>query len=163
MKLSRKQIEQLQRSAQNPGRPPTHAGPADAPPPDRDSEESGQFRRILDDAMWAVERIWSGPPAHTHAPAEKPLVTVEAPSPPEEMANPASAGTNPVAEWQPVSTAPFDRALEVRLGDGLGPYPLLYPCRLVANKGWVNALSGAALTVEPVEWRDWQEKTTDFR
>jgi hypothetical protein len=112
MKLAKQQIEQLQRSAQNPGRPLGHAEPADPPPPD---------------------------PAF------------------------AGAGAIPVIEWQPVSSAPFDRDLEVRLSDGLGRYSLLYPCRLVADKGWVNALSGTALAAGPIEWRDWREKATDFR
>ena len=139
MKLSKPQIEQLQRSAQNPGRPSRYAGHADAPPPGREPERPERFE---------------GASVETPAPTEKAAGAAQ-------VSRGAPAIT--VVDWQPVSSAPFDRDLEVRLSDGLGYYSLLYPCRLVANKGWLNALSGTVLTADPIEWRDWQQKATDVR
>jgi hypothetical protein len=153
MKLSKQQIEQLQRSAQNPGRLPRHAGPTEAAPPAREPEQSDRFSRAFEDALWAVESIRSGRSPGAPLPREKPAAVGAAPT----------ADAVAVSEWRPVSSAPFDRDLEVRLSDGLGRYSLLYPCRLDANKGWVNALSGTALTADPIEWRDWKQKANDLQ
>ena len=41
-------------------------------------------------------------------------------------------------EWQPISTAPLEQNLEVRLEDFFGRYVLLFPCRLIPGQGWIN-------------------------
>src|SRR5262249_44054586 len=54
--------------------------------------------------------------------------------------------------WQPVSSAPLDRDLEVQVADGFGTYRLKFLCRLT-GAGWVNAQTNTALAVQPVNWR----------
>jgi hypothetical protein len=55
--------------------------------------------------------------------------------------------------WQPISTAPLDQDVEVRVADQYGYYTLKFPCRLTAG-GWVNASMSARLAVEPTHWRE---------
>jgi hypothetical protein len=76
---------------------------------------------------------------------------------------PADSPPGPVTDWQPIATAPVLRDLEVRVHDPVGHYSLLYPCRLIPDSGWVNALLMAPLRAQPVEWRDWLEQFPDFR
>jgi hypothetical protein len=55
--------------------------------------------------------------------------------------------------WNPVGTAPAGVALRLRVSDGSGEtYVLPSPCRLTPA-GWVNAATGAALTVHPTHWQ----------
>ena len=60
-------------------------------------------------------------------------------------------------EWQPVSTAPFDRDLElavVSLGEG---HALVFPCRRVLD-GWIDAETKKRVEVYPTHWREWQQE-----
>lgn len=57
--------------------------------------------------------------------------------------------------WNPVSSAPADKKLEVQVGDGFGTYALKFPCRLT-SAGWVNADTEKALVVQPIGWRPYQ-------
>ena len=59
-------------------------------------------------------------------------------------------------QWQPISTAPTDQDLEVRLEDSFGRYVLFFPCRLVAGEGRINSRLGTPLPADPVDWRDWE-------
>jgi Sigma-70, region 4 len=65
-------------------------------------------------------------------------------------------------EWQPVSTAPANRDLEVRLEDSAGRYALMFPCRLVPEQGWINSWLQTPLAVDPVDWREWLEPPIEF-
>jgi hypothetical protein len=67
-----------------------------------------------------------------------------------------------ISEWQPISTVPPNRNVEVQVADALGRYALLFPCRLDPEIGWFNAWLSTRLTFEPVEWREWTEKARDF-
>jgi hypothetical protein len=136
MKLSDKQLDRLRQSATNPGRPTPETAPETVAPAGPPPEPAGNVVRALQDALWAIEH------------AESPVL---------------DSGTMPVTEWQPISTAPMLRDLEVRIVDPVGRYSLLYPCRLVPDVGWINALVATPLSIEPVEWRDWLETMTDFR
>ncbi len=40
--------------------------------------------------------------------------------------------------WREISTAPFDRDLELAVLDGEGPHALVFPCRRIVA-GWMNA------------------------
>ena len=40
--------------------------------------------------------------------------------------------------WQPISTAPYERDLELAVMDKDEPHALVFPCRRVAG-GWINA------------------------
>ena len=56
--------------------------------------------------------------------------------------------------WQSVSTAPFDRDLELAVIDSTGEHALVFPCRRVL-RGWVNSQTGLPVHVFPTHWRKW--------
>jgi hypothetical protein len=62
-------------------------------------------------------------------------------------------------EWQPISIAPLNREVEVRLEDSLGRYPLFFPCKLVPDRGWMNSLLEVPLPFDPVDWRNWEQRS----
>jgi hypothetical protein len=113
MQLSATQIEALRRSAQNPGRPPS----PDVDDPRTPLEASAleipeEVKRALMDACWAAE------PNHDRSAA-----LASAPESSGAEASEAAANNG----WQPISTAPVLRNVEVRTVDILGSYALLYP------------------------------------
>ena len=65
-------------------------------------------------------------------------------------------------EWQPISTAPVEEELEVRLADPFGRYVLLFPCKLVPGRGWINSWVETPLRAEPIDWRYWDEASIHF-
>jgi hypothetical protein len=62
--------------------------------------------------------------------------------------------TETVKMWQIISTAPFDRDLELAVIDGDGAHALVFPCRRILN-GWMNAETKERLDVHPTHWRQW--------
>jgi hypothetical protein len=60
--------------------------------------------------------------------------------------------------WQPISTAPYERDLELAVidGDG-GPHALVFPCRRIPG-GWIHAELKKWIDVRPTHWREWVEK-----
>ncbi len=58
--------------------------------------------------------------------------------------------------WQPITTAPFDRDLELAVIDGDGVHALVFPCRRVL-RGWVKAHNKQQIEVHPTHWREWEE------
>jgi hypothetical protein len=65
-------------------------------------------------------------------------------------------------EWHPISTAPVEQELEVRLEDPFGRYVLLFPCKLVPGQGWINSRLETPLRADPVDWRHWDESSIQF-
>jgi hypothetical protein len=61
--------------------------------------------------------------------------------------------------WQSISTAPFDRDLELAVLDKDGAHALVFPCRRIFG-GWVKSQTGARIEVRPTHWRDWEEKAS---
>ena len=59
--------------------------------------------------------------------------------------------------WQPITSAPFDRDLELAVLDREGPHALVFACRRILS-GWVNAQTKQRIDVRPTHWRDWGEK-----
>jgi hypothetical protein len=58
-------------------------------------------------------------------------------------------------EWKPISTAPFDRDLELAVIDLNGTHALVFPCRRILG-GWIKADdSKTRIEVYPSHWRDW--------
>ncbi len=60
-------------------------------------------------------------------------------------------------EWQPITTAPFDRDLKLAVINYDGPHALVFPCRRILG-GWLNAATKKPLIVYPTHWREWQHK-----
>jgi len=63
-------------------------------------------------------------------------------------------GGQTVSMWQHISSAPFDRDLELAVIDGDGPHALVFPCRRILN-GWMKAETRERLDVHPTHWRAW--------
>jgi hypothetical protein len=59
-----------------------------------------------------------------------------------------------MGEWHPISTAPFDRNLQLSVIEGQEVYLLVFPCRRT-ERGWVNASTGKTVFVDPSHWRKW--------
>jgi hypothetical protein len=66
------------------------------------------------------------------------------------------------ADWQPISTAPINRDLEVRVADSMGHYALMNPCKLIPEQGWINSWLQTPLSHDPVEWREWTEPLVKY-
>jgi len=58
--------------------------------------------------------------------------------------------------WQPASSAPFDRELEIAVNDARGAHALVLPCCRAAD-GWIDARTGRHIDVAPTLWREWME------
>ena len=56
--------------------------------------------------------------------------------------------------WHLISTAPFDRDLELALIDANGVHAIFFPCRRVLG-GWIKAETKTRIDVRPTHWRDW--------
>lgn len=59
-------------------------------------------------------------------------------------------------EWQTISTAPFDRDLELAVIDADGQHALVFPCRRVLH-GWEKAETHSLVSVHPTHWREWKD------
>jgi len=59
-----------------------------------------------------------------------------------------------MSEWQPISTAPFDRELQLSVIEKGEVHALLFPCRHTQG-GWLNASTGKIIDVDPTHWRSW--------
>jgi hypothetical protein len=58
--------------------------------------------------------------------------------------------------WAPISTAPFDRDLELAVIDRDGEHKLVFPCRRILG-GWIDAETKKRMEVHPTHWREWQK------
>ena len=59
-------------------------------------------------------------------------------------------------EWQPISTAPFDRDLELAVINYGGVHALVFPCRRILT-GWVKSGNQEQVNVRPTHWREWED------
>jgi hypothetical protein len=57
--------------------------------------------------------------------------------------------------WKSISTAPFDRDLELAVIDKDGLHALVFPCRRIL-RGWINSETEEWVEVHPTHWRDWR-------
>jgi hypothetical protein len=58
--------------------------------------------------------------------------------------------------WQPATTAPFDRDLELSVIDEDGPHALVFPCCRILC-GWVKSETKERVDVRPTHWRPWEQ------
>lgn len=59
--------------------------------------------------------------------------------------------------WEEISTAPYNRDLELAVIEGDHVYPLVFACRRTAG-GWTKVPSVERVVISPTHWRVWQEK-----
>lgn len=59
-------------------------------------------------------------------------------------------------DWQPISSAPFDRDLKLSVIEEGEVYALIFPCRR-GRAGWVDAKTGKLIPVNPTHWRVWHD------
>jgi len=64
-------------------------------------------------------------------------------------------------EWQAISTAPFDRDLELAVLDRNGVHALIFPCRRLLQ-GWVKTGTTERVNVRPTHWRPWDDSVSPF-
>jgi hypothetical protein len=63
-------------------------------------------------------------------------------------------------DWHPISTAPFDRDLQLSVIEQGEVYSLVFPCRRTEN-GWMEATTWKPVPVEPTHWREWPNQTSN--
>src|SRR5215468_424595 len=67
------------------------------------------------------------------------------------------------SDWQPISSAPFNRDLELAVINDDGVRALVYPSRRIVG-GWIKSESKVRINVQPTHWRDpkrtWQHLKT---
>ncbi len=59
--------------------------------------------------------------------------------------------------WIPISSAPFDRDIEVAVINGDGEHALAFPCRRILG-GWMNAKTIEQIAIHPTHWREWRHE-----
>ena len=59
-------------------------------------------------------------------------------------------------EWQRITSAPFDRDLELAVIDYDGVHALAFACRRVLGS-WIKAETKHKIDVYPTHWREWQD------
>jgi hypothetical protein len=57
--------------------------------------------------------------------------------------------------WHPISTAPCNRGVELRVREGRAISTLEFPCQQTNAGGWINCDFGTPINIQPVEWRAW--------
>jgi hypothetical protein len=72
---------------------------------------------------------------------------------PDRNARVARADTSKI-EWEPISTAPFDRDLELAVINYNGTHKFVFPCRRILG-GWMKAETNTPIIVYPTHWREW--------
>ncbi len=62
-------------------------------------------------------------------------------------------------DWRTITSAPYDRDLELAVIDAYGPHSLAFPCRR-ALRGWVKAGTKEQVDVHPTHWREWRDSNS---
>jgi hypothetical protein len=60
--------------------------------------------------------------------------------------------------WQPVSSAPFGRDLQLAVINGEGEHALVFPARRVLG-GWIKSETQERIQVHPTHWREWRQES----
>jgi hypothetical protein len=59
--------------------------------------------------------------------------------------------------WQPISTAPNNHDLELKVLDGASSVVLPFPCRRTNTGEWINTDLETGIDIQPTKWRPWQK------
>ena len=61
-----------------------------------------------------------------------------------------------LSHWHPISTAPCNQELELRIAQAGELLVLEFPCLQTNDRQWINVDLGSGIIIHPVEWRVWQ-------
>jgi len=61
-----------------------------------------------------------------------------------------------LSHWHPISTAPCNQELELRIAQAGELLVLEFPCLQTNDRQWINVDLGSEIIIHPVEWRVWQ-------
>jgi len=64
-----------------------------------------------------------------------------------------------LSAWHPISAAPNNHDLELKVLDGGSSVVLPFPCRRTNAGVWINADLDAGIDIEPTKWRPWQSRS----
>ena len=64
----------------------------------------------------------------------------------------SDATSGPV--WEEISTAPYDRDLELAVVERDHLHPLIFACRRTPG-GWIKVATGERIAIHPTHWRPW--------
>ena len=73
---------------------------------------------------------------------------------------PHGPAAHPDTVWQPITTAPYERDIELAVIETDEPHALVFPCRRVLG-GWINAETSERIEVRPTHWRPWTDGDPD--
>ena len=63
-----------------------------------------------------------------------------------------------LSHWHPISTAPCNQELELRISEDGRIITLNFPCLQTNSGAWINVDLGSQIVFQAVEWRVWQRK-----
>jgi hypothetical protein len=63
-----------------------------------------------------------------------------------------------IMDWNPITSAPFERDIELAVLDQNGEHSVTFACRRSAE-GWLSARSNRPIDIRPTHWRQWIEKS----
>jgi hypothetical protein len=63
-----------------------------------------------------------------------------------------------LSHWHPISTAPCNQELELRIAENEKILALEFPCLQTNAGAWINVDLGSEIKIQPVEWRVWQRE-----
>jgi hypothetical protein len=63
-----------------------------------------------------------------------------------------------LSHWHPISTAPCNQELELRISEDGNIVTLNFPCLQTNSGAWINVDLGSQIEFQAVEWRVWQKK-----
>lgn len=61
------------------------------------------------------------------------------------------------AVWEGISTAPYERALELAVIEGNRVHALIFACRRTPS-GWIKDTTRERVVIHPTHWRPWPAK-----
>jgi len=62
--------------------------------------------------------------------------------------------------WERISTAPYDRDLELAVIEGGRVHALVFACRRTVS-GWVKVPTRERISISPTHWRLWRRRDQD--
>ena len=62
-----------------------------------------------------------------------------------------------LSRWRPISTAPSNQELELRIADDGKISEVEFPCLRTNDGAWIGVDLGTEIKIEAIEWRHWRQ------